>query len=80
MRALLEEQIEFCRANAEETGLARYRFRLAQLLADELDDASAAIPLWEDLRAQNKAPSATDRTITTLERLYGKAGRYGELQ
>lgn len=80
LRVLLDEEIEACKAFGDVEAFSRYRSRLAVLLADQLHDVAAAIPLWEELRSLDKARSATDSSFTTLERLYAEAGRYGDLK
>lgn len=83
LRALLVEEVESCRALGDVNGFSRARVRLAVLLADQIGDLEAAIPLWEELRAAEvQAGEATVRhaSFITLERLYAAAGRYGDLK
>jgi golgin subfamily B member 1 len=83
LRALLVEEVETCRASSDEEGFARGRMRLAVLLADQIGDVEAAIPLWEELRAielERGNTTVRHASFTTLERLYAAAGRYGELK
>jgi tetratricopeptide (TPR) repeat protein len=83
MRTLLVEEIDACRARGDVEGFTRYRQRLAVLLADQLNDVEAAIPLWEELRgieAMQGRATASDPTFATLEKLYNNGQRYLELK
>lgn len=80
LRRLLEEELDSCRVNSDAEGLANARRRLAVLLAEQLRDVAAAIPLWEEERAASTTRTATDATFTTLERLYTQAERWVELK
>ncbi len=80
LRALLEEEIEACRADGDSEGVVTARYRLALLLANQLDDVAAAIPLWEEVRAAAEHKTSSDGSFTTLERLYGRAAKYPELR
>lgn len=80
LRALLEEEVDACRVNEDHEGLGVARRRLATLLADQLDDVNAAIPLWQEVRAAQAEHTATDVSFTTLERLYTKAQEWTQLR
>ena len=80
LRALLEEEIDACRGSHDAEGLATARRRLAALLAHQLDDVHAAIPLWEEVRASQAEHTATDVSFVTLERLYGRAEAWSSLR
>lgn len=83
LRSLLEEEIAACVQPGEAEAAARAKKRLAVLLAEQLQDVAGAIPIWEELRAQEArkgSVSAKDVSFTTLERLYATAGRHSELR
>jgi tetratricopeptide (TPR) repeat protein len=80
LRVLLEEEVASCRINLDADGLAIGRRRLATLLADQLDDTAAAIPLWEEERAAQATTTSTDVSFATLERLYSKAEAWNQLR
>lgn len=83
LRRLLTEEVEACTTNGDTAHLTQAKQRLAVLLADEINDVPAAIPLWEELRAQDVAKgntSARDVSFKTLERLYTAASRYADLR
>ncbi len=80
LRALLEEEIDACRGHEDAEGLGIARRRLATLLADQLDDVPAAMPLWEEVRAAQGERTATDVSFTTLERLYTRAEAWPSLR
>lgn len=80
LRTLLEEELDACRVNGDAEGLAAARYRLAVLLADQIGDVGAAIPLWEEERAASSSPTATDATFVALERLYTAAHQWLELK
>ncbi len=84
LRALLEEEIAATKATGEKDadveGGVRAKRRLATLLADQLDDVAAAIPLWREVRAAQDTKTATDVSFQTLERLYTKSEQYQELR
>lgn len=80
LRGLLDEEVAACQEAGDAEGLARARWRMATLLAEQLNDVAAAIPLWEALRAEATNRSHTDVTFTTLERLYTTAEKWSELK
>jgi tetratricopeptide (TPR) repeat protein len=79
LRELLVEELAACRAGDDAAGVASARHRLALLLANELPDALAAIPLWEEMR-EASGVVGVDVTFHALERLYGQAEKYLDLR
>ncbi|MDP2339711.1 MAG: hypothetical protein Q8O67_02035 [Deltaproteobacteria bacterium] len=80
LRALLEEQVEASRAAGDGDGVVATRKRLAILLAEQLDDVDAAIPMWEEVRSVEENKTSSDLSFTTLEKLYTQAAKYPELR
>jgi tetratricopeptide (TPR) repeat protein len=80
LRTLLDEEIINSAAVGDLAGASTARRRLATLLADQLDDVDAAIPLWVAVRAEQETKTAGDVSFATLERLYNKAERFPELR
>jgi tetratricopeptide (TPR) repeat protein len=77
LRALLEEEIQHCRESEDVEGLRRSRRRLAMLLARDDTSAAHAIPLWEEIRADE---GADDASFIALERLYPLEERWEDLR
>lgn len=77
LRALLEDELQACREAEDRPGLARARGRLAVLLSEQLGDVDAAIPLWEEMRADDPGDNAA---FVALERLYELSERWADLR
>ena len=77
-RALLDEEIEACKAQGDVAGAQRARLRLALLLADRVGDVAAAIPLWEEIRREQGA--GTGAHFAQLERLYTASEDWAKLR
>ena len=80
LRALLEDELASCRVTGDIGGLVIARRRLATLLADQLEDTAAAIPLWQEERASQEDATSTDASFMTLERLYTRAESWSSLR
>jgi tetratricopeptide (TPR) repeat protein len=79
LRELLELELTASRELEDENGISVARDRLATLLANDLVDVAAAIPLWEEIRAASGS-SSVDASFAALESLYSLASRHADLR